>query len=145
MTHIAVKVVGAVGLDDSGDLLAELVRETGLDWHQEPVPEGRHLSGNTVEFVLAAAVSGAAGKAGEFAYQKGAQLVRDVAARWSARYLDPPDVRVDVAGVPGAPEPAPSGPAAVHDLPDTAAAGDAAVAQAPAPSPPAAPDALREG
>ncbi|MDD1064078.1 hypothetical protein NMG29_38980 [Streptomyces cocklensis] len=23
------------GLDDSADLLAELVRETGLDWHQE--------------------------------------------------------------------------------------------------------------
>ena len=142
MTRIAVEVVGAVGLDDSGDLLADLVRETGLDWHEEPVPEGRHLSGGAVEFLLAAAVSGVAGKAGEFAYQKGAELVRQVAARWSARYLDPPEVRVDVAGVPDAPDAAPSGSTAAHGLPDAAAAREAAGAR---PSPPAAPDPRHEG
>lgn len=145
VTRIAVEVAGAVGLDDSGDLLAELVRETGLDWREEPVPEGRHLSGGAVEFLLAAAVSGVAGKAGEFAYQKGAELVRQVAARWSARYLDPPEVRVDVAEVPDAPDAAPSGSTTAPGPPDVAAARGAAGAQAPAPSPPTAPDPLREG
>lgn len=130
VAHIEVEVVGAFGLDDSADLLAELVRETGFDWHQEQVPEGRHLSGGVAEFLLAAALSGAAGKAGEFAYDKGAELVRAVVARWSARYLDPPEVRVEVVGTPGAPDAEQGAPAA----------GGAAGVPAPGPSPTAAAD-----
>lgn len=138
MARIEVEVAGASGLDDSADLLAELVRETGLDWHEERVPEGRHLSGGAAEFLLAAALSGAAGKAGEFAYEKGADLVRAVVARWSARYLDPPEVRVDVAEAPGA-------QGAEHGPQGTPAAGDAAGVPAPAPSPTAAADHPRGG
>jgi hypothetical protein len=133
VARIEVEVAGASGLDDSADLLAELVRETGLDWHEERVPEGRHLSGGAAEILLTAAVSGAAGKAGEFAYQKGADLVRAVVARWSARYLDPPEVRVGVTETPGAPD-------TEQGTPDTPAPGEAAGAQASAPSPAAAPD-----
>jgi hypothetical protein len=94
--RIVVKVGGAVGLDDSEQLLSELARETGLDWREEPVPQERHLSGGPAEFLLAAAVSGVAGKVGEYAYEKSVEVVRGAVARWSARRLDPLDVRVDL-------------------------------------------------
>ncbi|MFC4033440.1 hypothetical protein ACFO3J_18420 [Streptomyces polygonati] len=117
--RIVVKVGGVIGLDDSEQLAAELARETGLDWREEPVPQGRHLSGGLAEFLLAAAVSGAASKVGEYAYGKSVEAVRAVVARWSARRLDPLDVQVDLEGADdGAPpDPRPGAQAPAGDLP----------------------------
>jgi hypothetical protein len=39
--RVIVRLKGTIGLDDAGRLLAELADETGLDWSEERVPDGR--------------------------------------------------------------------------------------------------------
>jgi hypothetical protein len=102
--RIIVTVKGPLGLDDADSLLAELERETGLDWHEEDRPDDKNLSG-VLELILVAIISKSVGTAFDQALAK----AREVIERWRKTRLDPPDASIDTAPADGSGE---SGPLA---------------------------------
>jgi hypothetical protein len=99
-SRVTVRLTGAIGLDDADHLLAELAKETGLDWREERPADGKHLAGTVVELLLTAVISGAAGKGAEVAIAATTDHVRKVVSRWRDRRLDPPDAEVVTQDVP---------------------------------------------
>jgi hypothetical protein len=99
-SRVTVRLTGAIGLDDSDRLLAELAKETGLDWREECPADGEHLAGAVMELLFTAVISGAAGKGAEAAIGATADHVREVISRWRDRRLDPPDAVIVTEDVP---------------------------------------------
>lgn len=112
-SHVTVRMTGQIGLDDVEELREYLARETDLEWDEESVPDGRHLSG-LAETILIAVVANAAGRRADTALDMVVLQVREAARRWRDRWLDPPDIEVGT-----------------RDLPDTPETGDPADPQAP--------------
>lgn len=98
-SRVTVRLTGRIGIDDVDRLLADLTKETELDWREERAPDSRHLAG-IVELVLTAVISGAAGKGAEVAVGATVHRVREVVSRWRDRRLDPPDAEVGTQEVP---------------------------------------------
>jgi|ERR1700679_2046447 hypothetical protein len=96
--RVIVRLKGTIGLDDAGRLLAELADETGLDWSEERVPDGKHLG--VADLLLTAVISGAAGKSAEAAAEAAGNRVRQVISRWRDRRLDPPDAEIETQETP---------------------------------------------
>jgi hypothetical protein len=97
-TRITVTLKGPLGLDDVDLLLAELEKETRIDWYREDHLDDRHLIGGFLEIVLVAVTS----KTVEMAYgqtldkaREAATKVREIVERWRATHLDPPDAAVE--------------------------------------------------
>jgi hypothetical protein len=99
-SRVTIRLTGTIGLDDSDRLLAELAKETGLDWREERPADGKHLAGAMVELLLTAVISGAAGKGAEAAIEATADRVREVVSHWRDRRLDPPAADIVTADVP---------------------------------------------
>lgn len=98
-SRVVVKITGVIGLDEVDRLLADLMKEAGLDWCEERPADGKHLSGMT-DVLLAAVISGTAGKGAEVAVEATVDRVREVVSRWRDRRLDSPDVEVQTQDVP---------------------------------------------
>ncbi|WP_157536714.1 hypothetical protein [Kitasatospora mediocidica] len=97
-TRISVSLKGSLGLDDASRLLDELAAETGLRWHEEPVDEGKVLSGGLVEILLVAVAS----KTAEMAYEAAVERAKRVVERWREERLDKPEASVRAEPVPDA-------------------------------------------
>ena len=95
-TTISVSVKGLLGLDDPDRMRDELETATGLAWRQEPVDDGKVLSGGIVELLLVAA----AGKATEMAVSSAVDAVKRVVDRWRGQSLDPPRISVGTHSSP---------------------------------------------
>ncbi|MDH6137595.1 hypothetical protein P3T37_007028 [Kitasatospora sp. MAA4] len=87
---------GLLGLDDASRLLDELAAETGLRWHEEPVEEGKVLSGGLVEILLVAVAS----KTAEMAYEAAMERAKQVVERWREERLDKPEASVRAESLP---------------------------------------------
>ncbi|MFF0388304.1 hypothetical protein ACFYS8_06345 [Kitasatospora sp. NPDC004615] len=96
-TRISVSLKGPLGLDDASRLLEELAAQTGLGWREEPVDEGKVLSGGLVEILLVAVVS----KTTELAFEAVLERVKQVVERWREERLDRPEAAVDAQALPG--------------------------------------------
>lgn len=92
-SRVTVRLSGRAGIDDVDRLLADLTKETELEWREEHPGDSKHLTG-IVELVLTAVISGAAGKGGEVAVAATVDRVRKVVSRWRDRRLEPPDAEV---------------------------------------------------
>jgi hypothetical protein len=91
---ISVRVEGPVGLDEPEELLAELGRETGLQWRLDASDgDGGTLDGGLSAALLIALLSSATGAV----VQAAAQRAID---NWRARRLDPPSVTIIVLQTP---------------------------------------------
>lgn len=112
-SHVTVRLTGQIGLDDVEELREYLAGETDLEWAEESVPDGRHLTG-LAETILIAVVANAAGRRADTTIDMVVLQVREAARRWRERWLDPPDIEVGT-----------------RDLPDTPETGDPADPQAP--------------
>lgn len=101
-SRVVVRLTGRTGIDDADRLLADLAKETGLDWREEPPsPGGKHLTG-IAELILTVLISGAAGKGAEMAVEAAADRARDVVNRWRDRRLDPPEAEIGAQDEPAA-------------------------------------------
>lgn len=98
-SRVIVRIKGKAGIDDVDRLLADLAKETGLDWRHERSPDAGQLSG-VGELLLTAVISGATGKSAEMAAEAALDRVREVIRRWRDRRLDPPDTEVETAELP---------------------------------------------
>jgi hypothetical protein len=98
-SRVTVRVMGRIGVDDADRLLADLAKETDLNWREEHSPDGRHLGGVS-EFLLAAVISGAVGKGAEVALAATVDRVRAAVGRWQEKRLDPPDIDVQTQELP---------------------------------------------
>jgi hypothetical protein len=111
-SHVTVRLMGKIGVDDADCLITDLSRETGLTWREVRSPNDTHLGGAS-ELLLDAVISGAVGKGGEVMAGVAVDRVRRAVGRWRDKRLDPPDADVraeelpaaEAAGQPGA-EPA---------------------------------------
>jgi hypothetical protein len=92
-------VTGRIGVDDADHLLADLSRETSLDWRAEHSPDDTHLAG-AGELLLDAVISGAAGKGAEVMVGATVDRVRKAVGRWRGKRLDPPDIDVRAEELP---------------------------------------------
>jgi hypothetical protein len=98
-----VRLTGKAGIDDAARLVADLAKETELDWREEHPRDDKHLSG-IGELLLTAVISGAVGKGGEVAVAATVDRIREVVKRWRDRRLDPPDAEVGMREVPVEPD-----------------------------------------
>ena len=98
-SRVTVRLSGRVGIDDIDRLLADLTKETELDWREERPADSKHLTG-IAELVLTAVISGAAGKGAEVAVTATVERAREVVSRWRDRRLDPPEAEVRTQPVP---------------------------------------------
>lgn len=104
---VRVTLTEARGLDDGTNLQAELERVTGRPWQVAEHPGEGHLS-VTATIILTAVVTKlvdkAADKAADKAVDVGADMLaeqaRKVARWWKDRYLDPPEITVEVVDGP---------------------------------------------
>lgn len=91
--RLTVTLKGPLGIDDADLLLAELRRETQLDWRKEDRPDDKHLIGGLFEIILVAVTS----KSVEMAYEQVADKAREVIERWRKTRLDPPEASIESA------------------------------------------------
>lgn len=107
-SRVTVRVTGSTGTDDLERLREDLADETGLDWREEPLPDGqRHLS--AVESILTAVISGVTSGVTSVVVARGAEMnaemavgqAREVIKRWRGRWFNPPDAEVAVESLPG--------------------------------------------
>lgn len=98
-SRVTVRVMGRIGVGDVDDLLADLSRQTGLDWRAEHSPDDTHLAG-AGDLLLGAVISGAAGKGAEVMTAATVDRVRKAVRRWRDRRLDPPDIELQAEELP---------------------------------------------
>ncbi|MBO0804951.1 MAG: hypothetical protein J2P25_17995 [Nocardiopsaceae bacterium] len=95
-SRVTVRLRGEVGLEDIEDLGKQLARETKFDWHEEPLPDEKHLA--VVETILVAMVAGVLTKRVD-------QVIDRVIKRWQDQWHDdPPGAEVATEELPDAPE-----------------------------------------
>ena len=94
---ISVRVTGVRGLEDPDRLYEVLTAETDLAWlREEPaVAPGGTLSGVT-DLIFGVVMA----KPAEMAWNYALEQVRRAIRRYTAEYVDPPDVTLDAYPVP---------------------------------------------
>ncbi|MGF1424942.1 hypothetical protein [Kitasatospora sp. LaBMicrA B282] len=97
-SRISISLKGSLGLDDADRLLEELTAATSLAWREEPVDEGKVLSGGLEEILLVAVL----GKTTEMAVEYAVERARQVVERWREERIDQPEASVRTEALPAA-------------------------------------------
>jgi hypothetical protein len=98
-SRVTVRVMGRIGVDDADRLLADLAKETDLNWREEHSEDDRRLAGVS-ELLLTALISGVAGKSAEVTVNATVDRVREEISRWRDKRLDPLDFDVRTQVLP---------------------------------------------